>query len=310
MHSQSNAYRPWLSTRGNNTRAWRQMQRQNKPHISPKDLRSGSSTHSNDAVEAESAEPTWSAEELLEVRARERTFDGAYWRTSVGLFGASLVILRVFGVSFFPVGLVFLALGLGFLAIGLFRRYKLLNKDAHAQGPFLVKRNGYISLGIQIAFTAIFAALLGYYIHREQNRSVRYDDNWFRWYIGLLIALLVIDILCIAYTYWQMRNNLRILTNPNTPPEVIMAGSYTKVVIVQQPTTGNGQYNPAYDQSAYNPQYYNNYNTNVARDGHGKGANDYNQQGRDLNSEYTYAPPPSSPPPAQQQPNTHRNPFE
>ncbi|KAJ1860413.1 hypothetical protein LPJ73_001378 [Coemansia sp. RSA 2703] len=89
-----------------------------------------------------------------------------------------------------------------------------------------------------------------------------------------------------------------------------MAGSYTKVVIVQQPTTGNGQYNPAYDQSAYNPQYYNNYNTNVARDGHGKGANDYNQQGRDLNSEYTYAPPPSSPPPAQQQPNTHRNPFE
>ncbi|KAJ1797725.1 hypothetical protein LPJ75_006992, partial [Coemansia sp. RSA 2598] len=37
------------------------------------------------AEQAEQAEPTWSAGELLEVRARERTFDGAYWRTSLGL---------------------------------------------------------------------------------------------------------------------------------------------------------------------------------------------------------------------------------
>ncbi|KAJ1845499.1 hypothetical protein LPJ57_009234, partial [Coemansia sp. RSA 486] len=183
------------------------------------------------ASEAEQAEPTWSAAELLEVRARERTFDGAYWRTALGLFGASLVILRMFGLSFFPVGLVFLALGLGFLAIGLYRRRQLLNKDAHAHGPFVtsgktaqnpyqtyskeqveeirrqrisyVKRNAYISLGLQIAFTAVFAALLGYYINRQRNLS-RYDDSWFRWYIGLLIALLVIDLLCIAYTYWQM----------------------------------------------------------------------------------------------------------
>ncbi|KAI7835096.1 hypothetical protein BX661DRAFT_176071 [Kickxella alabastrina] len=86
---------------------------------------------------AESSAPTWSQAELLEVRARERTFDGAYWRTSIGLFGASLVILRVFGLAFFPVGLVFLALALGFLAIGLVRRRKLLNQDTHARGPFV-----------------------------------------------------------------------------------------------------------------------------------------------------------------------------
>ncbi|KAJ2701498.1 hypothetical protein H4R19_005408, partial [Coemansia spiralis] len=61
-----------------------------------------------------SEEPqTWTAAELLEIRARERTFDGAYWRTSVGLFGAALIVLRVFGLVFYPVGLVFLALGLG-----------------------------------------------------------------------------------------------------------------------------------------------------------------------------------------------------
>ncbi|KAJ2383372.1 hypothetical protein GGI05_005339 [Coemansia sp. RSA 2603] len=183
-------------------------------------------------------------------------------------------------------------------------------EEVRRQKIKLVKRNGYISLGIQIAFTAIFTALLGYYIHREQNRSVRYDDNWFRWYIGLLIALLVIDVLCIAYTYWQMRNNLRILTNPNTPPEVIMAGSYTKVVIVQQPDPSYGQPTPVYGQPAYAPPYSGAANPGATYDSYGKGGYDYNQQGRDLNSEYTYAPPPSSPPPAQQQPNTHRNPFE
>ncbi|KAJ1723099.1 hypothetical protein LPJ53_002539 [Coemansia erecta] len=133
-----------------------------KLHISPKHLRSGTSTPSTDAVEAEGAEPTWSAEELLEVRARERTFDGAYWRTSVGLFGASLVILRVFGLSFFPVGLVFLALGLGFLAIGLFRRYKLLNKDAHAQGPFVTSGGTVLLSGSMclLAYAALLVLLL------------------------------------------------------------------------------------------------------------------------------------------------------
>ncbi|KAJ2787540.1 hypothetical protein GGI15_000620 [Coemansia interrupta] len=176
-------------------------------------------------------------------------------------------------------------------------------EEVRRQKIAYVKRNGYISLGIQVAFTAVFAGLLGYYIHREQNRSVVYDDKWFKWYIGLLIALLVIDILCIAYTFWQMRTNLRVLTDPRTPPEVIMAGSYTKVVIVQQPT-------PGYGQPAYAPPYPGNANPGAAYGDYGKGGAGYYQQGRDLNSENTYPPPPSSPPPAQQQPNTHRNPFE
>ncbi|KAJ1723098.1 hypothetical protein LPJ53_002538 [Coemansia erecta] len=183
-------------------------------------------------------------------------------------------------------------------------------EEVRRQKIAYVKRNGYISLGIQVAFTAVFAGLLGYYIHREQTRSVAYDDKWFKWYIGLLIALLVIDVLCIAYTFWQMRTNLRVLTDPRTPPEVIMAGSYTKVVIVQQPTPGYGQSAPGYGQPAYAPPYPGTANPGATYGDYGKGGADYYQQGRDLNSGNTYPPPPSSPPPAQQQSNTHRNPFE
>ncbi|KAI8326535.1 hypothetical protein GQ54DRAFT_301180 [Martensiomyces pterosporus] len=105
---------------------------------------------------------TWTAAELLEVRARERTFDGAYWRTSIGLFGASLVILRVFGLSFFPVGLVFLGLGLGFLGIGLVRRRKLINRDTHAQGPFVTSGGTVLLSGIMClsAYTALLVLLV------------------------------------------------------------------------------------------------------------------------------------------------------
>ncbi|KAJ2851367.1 hypothetical protein IWW36_001134 [Coemansia brasiliensis] len=109
------------------------------------------------------SEQTWTAAELLEVRARERTFDGAYWRTSVGLFGASLVILRVFGLAFFPVGVVFLALGLSFLGIGLVRRHRLLSKDSHAQSPVFVTSGSTVVLTSAIcisAYTALLVLLL------------------------------------------------------------------------------------------------------------------------------------------------------
>ncbi|KAJ1934788.1 hypothetical protein FBU59_005586, partial [Linderina macrospora] len=234
---------------------------------------------------------TWTAAELLEVRARERTFDGAYWRTSIGLFGASLVVLRVFGLSFFPVGIVFLLLGLGFLGIGLYRRRKLITKDAHAQDPYFVtsggtvllsgppnydaatvenvrqeriraiKRRYNISLGLQIAFTGVFAALLGYYIWRDRDNRRRttddgfvyYNSNWFSWYIGLLIALLVIDLLSIFFTIRNRKRALAWLTNPNTPPHMIMSGmnpqsDYAEVVVIQQPA---GYVQTGYAQPAY-----------------------------------------------------------
>ncbi|KAJ2359396.1 hypothetical protein IWW50_005242 [Coemansia erecta] len=126
-------------------------------HYHPRKGEQHSPEHSPD--EGEPAQ-TWTAAELLEVRARERTFDGAYWRTSVGLFGASLVILRIFGLAFFPVGLVFLALGLGFLGIGLVRRRQLLSKDTHAQSPTFVTSGGTVVLSSAMCITAYTVLLV------------------------------------------------------------------------------------------------------------------------------------------------------
>ncbi|KAJ2724906.1 hypothetical protein GGI07_001655 [Coemansia sp. Benny D115] len=127
-------------------------------------------------------------------------------------------------------------------------------EDCRRQRISAVRRRFNISLGIQIVFTAIFAALLGYYIHREReySDSYPYRDGWFRWYIGLLIALLVLDVLSIAYTFWQRQQKLRWLKDPSTPHNLIMDGSVTKVIVVQQPAYGQQTYAP---QPAYGQQY-------------------------------------------------------
>ncbi|KAI7835095.1 hypothetical protein BX661DRAFT_176070 [Kickxella alabastrina] len=135
-----------------------------------------------------------------------------------------------------------------------------------------VKQHFGMRLGLEVLFTAILAGLLGYYIHREQNNTRTYS-SWFSWYIGLLIGLLVLDVLSIAFTVWQMKQRLSWLKDPQTPPQLIMDGGYSKIVIFQQP-----QEYPA-------PNYASQ-----------QGAPAYYQQGYGANNMYM---PPSSAPPVQ-----------
>ncbi|KAJ2002297.1 hypothetical protein GGI04_001734 [Coemansia thaxteri] len=129
-----------------------------------------------------------------------------------------------------------------------------------------VKRRYNISLGLQIAFTLVFAALLVYYIirNRDINRSTDsngyyyYNTNWFSWYIGLLIALLVIDLLSIGFTIRQRKRALAWLMDPNTPPHVIMMGlnpqsDYSEVVVMQ-PVQPVAYYQPQPGAPMYAPQ--------------------------------------------------------
>ncbi|KAJ2785796.1 hypothetical protein H4R18_000342 [Coemansia javaensis] len=109
-----------------------------------------------------------------------------------------------------------------------------------------VKRRGIFYGGLEVLFTAIFAALLVVYIRRAQddnnsNIDSRYNSGWFRWYIGLLIGLLVLNALFAAYTIWQTMRAIAWLKDPNTPPELIMAGRYPyssygfgRVIVVEQ----------------------------------------------------------------------------
>ena len=60
--------------------------------------------------------------ELVEIRAAQRTFEGAYIRTAIGQFSFALIVLRVFTAEFYSIGALFAVYGAGILAISLFRR--------------------------------------------------------------------------------------------------------------------------------------------------------------------------------------------
>ncbi|KAI8328761.1 hypothetical protein BC941DRAFT_363440, partial [Chlamydoabsidia padenii] len=54
--------------------------------------------------------------------ARQRTFEGAYWRTSLAAFSTGLLILKIFTREFYKIGITFFVFGLALLAIALWRR--------------------------------------------------------------------------------------------------------------------------------------------------------------------------------------------
>ncbi|KZT64198.1 hypothetical protein DAEQUDRAFT_769903 [Daedalea quercina L-15889] len=60
-------------------------------------------------------------EEIVELRARQRTFDGAYARTALVNFGYALTILRLFDKRFSRIGLAYTVLGVALTVISFFR---------------------------------------------------------------------------------------------------------------------------------------------------------------------------------------------
>lgn len=68
-----------------------------------------------------------SGPELVEIRAAQRTFEGAYVRTALGQFSFALVILKIFTPEFYSIGALFSVYGAGILFISLFRRQQGIN---------------------------------------------------------------------------------------------------------------------------------------------------------------------------------------
>lgn len=60
--------------------------------------------------------------ELVEIRAAQRTFEGAYIRTAIGQFSFALVVLKIFTAEFYSIGALFAVYGAGILFISMFRR--------------------------------------------------------------------------------------------------------------------------------------------------------------------------------------------
>ncbi|KAF8064292.1 hypothetical protein FPV67DRAFT_1420172 [Lyophyllum atratum] len=59
--------------------------------------------------------------ELVELRARQRTFHGAYSRTAIGNLGSALTILRLFDHRFYRIGILFAILGSLLMALSYLR---------------------------------------------------------------------------------------------------------------------------------------------------------------------------------------------
>lgn len=58
----------------------------------------------------------------MELRAAQRTFEGAYVRTSLSQFSFALVVLKIFTAEFYSIGALFAVYGAGVLAVGGYRR--------------------------------------------------------------------------------------------------------------------------------------------------------------------------------------------
>ncbi len=61
---------------------------------------------------------------LVEIRAAQRTFEGAYVRTALGQFSFALVVLKIFTAEFYGIGALFATYGVGILLVSLYRRYE------------------------------------------------------------------------------------------------------------------------------------------------------------------------------------------
>lgn len=61
---------------------------------------------------------------LVEIRAAQRTFEGAYTRTAIAQFSFALVVLKIFTSEFYPIGALFAVYGAAVLLVAIYRRYE------------------------------------------------------------------------------------------------------------------------------------------------------------------------------------------
>ncbi|KAL1880810.1 hypothetical protein VTK73DRAFT_4980 [Phialemonium thermophilum] len=63
-------------------------------------------------------------QELVEIRAAQRTFEGAYMRTALSQFSFALIILKIFTSEFYPFGALFAVYGTAVMLVAIYRRYE------------------------------------------------------------------------------------------------------------------------------------------------------------------------------------------
>ncbi|KAI4602651.1 hypothetical protein KJ359_007868 [Pestalotiopsis sp. 9143b] len=92
-------------------------------------------------------------EELVEIRAAQRTFEGAYMRTALSQFSFALIILKIFTSEFYAIGALFSLYGAGIMVIAMYRRYQgneqfftMTNDAGQVQKKFRTSGNSVLML--------------------------------------------------------------------------------------------------------------------------------------------------------------------
>ncbi|KAI4273630.1 MAG: hypothetical protein LQ337_004491 [Flavoplaca oasis] len=105
-------------------------------------------------------------EELIEIRAAQRTFEGAYIRTALGQFSFALVILKIFTSEFYSIGALFAIYGSGILITSLLRRqqgnkqfFSEIGEDGLNQKKF--RTSGNVVVVLTALSVAAYACLMG-----------------------------------------------------------------------------------------------------------------------------------------------------
>ncbi|MCJ1262757.1 hypothetical protein MMC22_002627 [Lobaria immixta] len=105
-------------------------------------------------------------EELVEIRAAQRTFEGAYIRTALGQFSFALVILKIFTSEFYSIGALFALYGTGILLTSLLRRqqgnkqfFSEVGEDGLSQKRF--RTSGNVVVVLTALSVAAYGCLLG-----------------------------------------------------------------------------------------------------------------------------------------------------
>ncbi|KAI9803943.1 MAG: hypothetical protein M1833_000224 [Piccolia ochrophora] len=105
-------------------------------------------------------------QEMVEVRAAQRTFEGAYVRTALSQFSFALVVLKIFTAEFYSIGALFAAYGFGVLFASIFRRQQgnkqfFSDVDEDGQNRKKFRTSGNVVVALSSLSIAAYASLLG-----------------------------------------------------------------------------------------------------------------------------------------------------
>ncbi|PWW72392.1 hypothetical protein C7212DRAFT_338523 [Tuber magnatum] len=101
--------------------------------------------------------------ELVEIRAAQRTFEGAYLRTALSQFSFSLIILRIFTQEFYSIGALFAVFGAFIMLASLLRRRsgnRQFFRDESEGGRKKFRTSGNVVAVVSLISIAAYSALL------------------------------------------------------------------------------------------------------------------------------------------------------